>query len=190
MMVAEKSILTTCGYCAVGCQLVVETRHDQVIRVTPDPAGSPNHGHACVKGHFGHGFTHHPERLTTPLLRTPSGAFREASWAEALEFTARRLHETRDRYGPGAVGVVSSARCTNEENFLLQKFARVVLGTNNVDNCARVCHSPSAFALGEALGTGATTSSLDDVERSRLLMIVGANPTEAHPVLGARIRQG
>ncbi|MBF0285206.1 MAG: formate dehydrogenase subunit alpha [Magnetococcales bacterium] len=188
-IVAEQTVITTCGYCAVGCQLRVETAGGRVLRIEPDPAGSANRGHACVKGRFGHGFVHHPERLTTPLIRQPTGDFREASWAEALALVARRLGAIRDRDGPGALGVVSSARCTNEENFLLQKFARVVLGTNNVDNCARVCHSPSAFALGEALGTGAGTSSFEDVERSTLLMIVGANPTEAHPVLGARIRQ-
>jgi formate dehydrogenase major subunit len=186
--VPDHEVITTCVYCGVGCSLVARMRDDRVVAIRPDPNGSANRGHACVKGRYGHAFAHAPDRLTTPLIRQPDGEFREASWDEALELCASRLSEIR-KAGPQAFGLISSARCTNEENYLAQKFTRVVMGTNSVDNCARVCHSPSAFALGAALGTGAGTSSFEDVERSDVLMIFGANPTEAHPVFGARIKQ-
>ncbi|MBL6929048.1 MAG: formate dehydrogenase subunit alpha [Rhodospirillales bacterium] len=184
----DHEVTTTCVYCAVGCSLVAGVRDDRVVAVRPDPGGGANRGHACVKGRFGHAFVHAPDRLKNPLIRQADGGFREASWDEALKLTANRLAEVRDA-GPHAFGMISSARCTNEENYLAQKFTRVVMGTNSVDNCARVCHSPSAFALGAALGTGAGTNSFEDVERSDVLMIFGANPTAAHPVLGARIKQ-
>lgn len=181
----DEVVSTTCGYCGVGCRLLVSAADGKILRVEPDPAGSANRGHACVKGRFGHGFNHHPDRLTTPLIRDDDGHLQPATWEEALTLIAERF----TRIDPRAFGVVSSARCTNEENFLLQKFARMVMKTNTIDNCARVCHSPSAFALGEALGTGAGTNSFEDIERSDLLLIVGANPTASHPVLGARIKQ-
>ncbi|MBF0183318.1 MAG: formate dehydrogenase subunit alpha [Magnetococcales bacterium] len=185
----ERTVATTCGYCAVGCRLLLTVQQGEILRSEPDPQGSANRGHACVKGRFGHGFVHSPERLRRPLLRDADGVLQESDWPTVLAVIANRWQTIRDQFGSQSLAVVSSARCTNEENYLLQKFARLVLGSNHVDNCARVCHSPSAFALGEALGTGAGTSSFEDVERSDLLLLVGANPTEAHPVLGARIRQ-
>ncbi|MBF0588858.1 MAG: formate dehydrogenase subunit alpha [Magnetococcales bacterium] len=185
----EKEVSTVCGYCAVGCKLRVMVKDNQIQRIEPDPTGSANRGHACVKGRFGYAFINAPDRLRTPLIRQPDGQFKESRWDEAFSLVARRFQEIRHRYGGDALGVVSSARCSNEENFILQKFARVAFGSNNIDNCARVCHSPSAFALGEALGTGAGTNSFEDIEHSDVLMLVGANPTEAHPVLGARIKQ-
>ncbi|MBF0179351.1 MAG: formate dehydrogenase subunit alpha [Magnetococcales bacterium] len=183
----EQPVPTTCGYCAVGCRLLVTPSRGRILRVEADPDGSVNHGHACVKGRFGHGFVHAPDRLTTPLIRDAHGNLQPADWETTLSLVAERFATLRSTHGPRSVGVVSSARCTNEENYLLQKFARLALGTNNIDNCARVCHSPSAFALGEALGTGAGSSRFEDIDASTLLMIVGANPTESHPVLGARI---
>ncbi|MBF0436510.1 MAG: formate dehydrogenase subunit alpha [Magnetococcales bacterium] len=186
---ADSMVVTTCGYCGVGCRLRVSVRQGRILRVEPDPHGATNRGHACIKGRFGHGFVHARDRLTHPLIRNAQGVLQESDWDTALSLIAERFATLRATHGPQALGVVSSARCTNEENYLMQKFARVVLGTNNIDNCARVCHSPSAFALGEALGTGAGTGSFDDIERSDLILLVGANPTEAHPVLGARILQ-
>ncbi|MEO5349016.1 MAG: formate dehydrogenase subunit alpha, partial [Magnetococcus sp. YQC-3] len=187
--VGERRVVTTCGYCAVGCQLGVVVGQGAILRVEGEASGSANRGELCVKGRFGHGFVRASDRLTRPLIRDAAGILRESDWETALALVAERLAGIREAHGPGALGVVSSARCTNEENYLLQKFARVVLGTNNIDNCARVCHSPSAFALGEALGTGAGSSRFEEIDRSDLLLIVGANPTEAHPVLGARIRR-
>ncbi|MBF0369395.1 MAG: formate dehydrogenase subunit alpha [Magnetococcales bacterium] len=185
----DREVTTTCGYCAVGCRLRVQVKENRIVGMEPDLDGSANRGHACVKGRFGFQFVEAPDRLRLPLIRQPDGTFRESGWEEALDLVARRFMDIRQREGGRALGVVSSARCTNEENYLLQKMARVVFGTNNIDNCARVCHSPSAFALGEALGTGAGTNSFEDVERSDVLLLVGANPTEAHPVFGARIKQ-
>ncbi len=185
----DATVTTTCAYCGVGCSLNVNVKDGAVVNILPNPAGSANRGHTCVKGRFAHQFGASRDRLTKPLVRRADGRLHEAGWDEALDLVARRLSEVRDRHGPGAFAAISSARCTNEENFLMNKFARVVMRTNNIDNCSRVCHSPSAFALGAALGTGAGTNSFEDVEHSRLIMIIGANPTEAHPVYGARIKQ-
>lgn len=185
----EKEISSTCGYCGVGCKIHIQVANNRIITIDPDPQGSANRGHACVKGRFGFHFLSAPDRLQVPLIRQADGHFQESNWAEALALVAQRFLAIRQDFGADALAVVSSARCTNEENFILQKFARVVLGTNNIDNCARVCHSPSAFALGEALGTGAGTNSFEDIEQSEVLLLVGANPTEAHPVLGARIKR-
>ena len=186
---ADREVATTCTYCAVGCGLIAAIKDGEVIRMEPDPGCASNRGHSCVKGRFGFGFANHPQRLTTPLIRDKEGQYQPASWAEALELIAEKLTTIREQFGPHAFGAVSSSRCTNEENYLLQKFTRMVMQTNSVDNCARVCHSPSAFALGAALGTGAGTNSFEDVELSDVLLLVGANPTAAHPVLGSRIKQ-
>ncbi len=184
----DRTVNTTCSYCGVGCSLDVNIKDDRVINIVPSTTGSANRGHTCVKGRFAHQFAHSADRLRTPLVKE-NGAFREASWDETFELIARRFTEIRDQYGPSGFSMISSSRCTNEENFLMQKFARVVMGTNSVDNCSRVCHSPSAYALGQALGTGAGTNSFQDVHESDVLLICGANPTEAHPVFGARIKQ-
>ena len=185
----DHTTTTTCSYCAVGCSLDVNTKDGEVVNITPNTEGSANLGHTCVKGRFAHQFAASEDRLTSPLIKTGDGSFRKASWDEALDLIARRFNEIKAAHGPDAFAAISSSRCTNEENYLMQKFARVVMGTNSIDNCSRVCHSPSAYGLGKALGTGAGTNSFQDVEKSELLMIVGANPTEAHPVFGARIKQ-
>ncbi|MBF0359081.1 MAG: formate dehydrogenase subunit alpha [Magnetococcales bacterium] len=185
----DKKVSTVCGFCAVGCKLNVLVKGDRITAIEPDPDGSANLGHACVKGRFGYLFSNAPDRLETPLIKQKDGSFRESSWHEAFDLIAANFLKIRDLSGADALAVVSSARCTNEENFILQKFTRTVFKTNNIDNCARVCHSPSAFALGAALGTGAGTNSFEDIDSSDVLLLVGANPTEAHPVLGARIKQ-
>jgi formate dehydrogenase major subunit len=179
---------TVCPYCGVGCELLVGTRGNRIATVVPASDAPVNRGHACVKGRYAHGFVHATDRVTAPMLRTEKG-WREVSWDDAVSVVARGLRRVVERDGPGAVGVLGSARATNEDNYLLQKVARVGLGTNNVDCCARVCHAPSAAALRAALGTGAATNAFDDIEHAATILVYGANPTENHPVVGARIRQ-
>lgn len=179
---------TTCGYCGVGCTLEVATQGGEVTAVLPARDGPVNQGHACVKGRFAHGYLTSPERLTRPLLRR-NGRLEPVGWNEALGQIARGLRAAVDAGGPGAVAAISSARATNEENYLVQKFMRVVIGTNNVDNCSRLCHSPSAAGLTASFGLSGGTDSFDDVERADCLLVIGANPIEAHPVVGARLLQ-
>ena len=178
---------TTCVYCAVGCQMAVGTRDDHVVQVRPD-ADPVNRGHLCVKGRYAHEFVDAPDRVTQPMIKR-DGRWATVSWDQALDHTAERLRELAATHGPDAIGVLGSARATNEENYLIQKLARVALGTNNVDCCARVCHTPTARAMKDMLGTGAATNSFDDIERASLILLVGCNPTENHPVVGARIKQ-
>ncbi|MFE9924815.1 formate dehydrogenase subunit alpha [Streptomyces sp. NPDC005774] len=177
---------TTCGYCGVGCALDVVTADGEVTAVLPARDGPVNQGHACVKGRFAHGYLTSSERLTRPLLRR-DGRLEPAGWDEALGRVARGLRAAVAAGGPDAVAAISSARATNEENYLVQKFMRVVIGTNNVDNCSRLCHSPSAAGLTASFGLSGGTDGFDDVERSDCLLVVGANPVEAHPVVGARL---
>ncbi|WP_309715697.1 formate dehydrogenase subunit alpha, partial [Armatimonas sp.] len=179
-----KVVQTTCGYCGVGCQLEVhaDPTTNQIVQI--EGAESPvNHGHLCVKGRYAHAFVAHPERLTTPLIRK-DGVLVPASWGEALE---RIGQEFQSR--PGKVGGLSSSRATNEENYLFQKWFRGALGTNNVDCCARVCHAPTAAGMRASFGTGAATNSYADLERADLILVSGSNATDAHPVIGARIKQ-
>lgn len=185
--VAEHWTRTTCVYCGVGCQMDVGTRGGRVTQVRP--ADSPvNRGHLCVKGRYAWEFASAPDRVTTPLIRR-DGKWQAVNWDEALDFTAHRLKDIRARFGADAIGVLGSARATNEDNYLVQKLARVALGTNNVDCCARVCHTPSAKALKTMLGTGAATNGFDDIERAAAFLLCGCNPTENHPIVGARIKQ-
>jgi len=179
---------TTCPYCAVGCQMDVGTSDGAIVAVRPALDAPANRGHLCVKGRYGHGFVSAPDRVSHPLVRE-GGAWREVSWDEAIAAAADQLQSALDAGGPGAVGVLGSARVTNEENYVTQKLARAVLGTNNVDCCARVCHAPSAAALGAMLGTGAATSSFADIEAAATILVCGTNTTENHPVVGARIKQ-
>ncbi|MDX2169452.1 MAG: formate dehydrogenase subunit alpha [Deltaproteobacteria bacterium] len=179
---------SVCPYCGVGCEIDVGTRDGRITRITPAADAPVNRGHLCVKGRYAFEFVEHRDRLRTPLLRTAAG-WQAVAWADAVAFIAERLRGIVARHGPDAVAVLGSARATNEENYVAQKFARVALGTNNVDCCARVCHAPSAQALTDVLGTGAATSAFDDIELARTILVCGANPTDAHPVIGARIRQ-
>ncbi|MCC6561691.1 MAG: formate dehydrogenase subunit alpha [Xanthomonadales bacterium] len=186
--IAETWTRTTCAYCAVGCELQVGVADDRIVSVRPALDGPSNRGHACVKGRYAHGYVDAGDRVTTPMLRR-DGQWQRVAWDEAESETVARLRGILAKYGPDSVGVLGSARGTNEEAFLTQKFARLVLGTNNVDGCARVCHMPSAAALKRVLGTGAATNSFDDIEQARCFLVVGANPLANHPVVGARIRQ-
>lgn len=179
---------TTCVYCGVGCELEVGVAAGRVVRALPCKDSPVNKGHACSKGRYAHTFAASPDRLRQPLVRQ-GGGWQPLSWDEALDRCAAELGRITATHGPDSVGVVGSARATNEDNYLLQKFARLVLGTNNVDCCARVCHAPSAAAMKAVLGTGAATNSFDDIERAKGFLVFGANPLEAHPVVGARIRQ-
>ncbi len=177
------AVRTTCGYCGVGCQLEVRVDADRVARIDGAHDAAVNRGHLCVKGRYAHAFTRHRERLTAPLIRR-NGRLEPASWEEAIALVASEFLRLQ------AVSAgLSSSRCTNEENYLFQKWLRAGLGTNNVDCCARVCHAPSAAGMRESFGTGAATNSFADIEEADLLLIVGANVTEAHPIVGARIKQ-
>ena len=179
---------SVCGYCGVGCRVEIEAADGQVLRVNGVAGARVNRGHLCVKGRYAHAWHHSPERLTTPLLRDGDG-FREASWDEAIAFIARRLGEIKSESGADALGAFTSSRSTNEACYLLQKLFRTEIGTNNVDCCARVCHSSTALALQLVTGTGAASASYADIERAGCIVVAGANPTEAHPVVGARIKQ-
>ena len=183
----ERQTRTTCGYCGVGCSLEVSTRDNVIMTVRPAGEGSVNRGHACVKGRFAHGFLGSAERLTTPLIRR-NGTLAPATWDEAAGYVAARLTGIRDT-GPDGFALISSARATNEENYLAQKFARALMGTNNVDNCARLCHAPSAAGLAATFGLGGGTNPFDDLDRCDAILLAGANPTAAHPVVGSRIFQ-
>jgi formate dehydrogenase major subunit len=179
---------TVCPYCGVGCELLAGSRDGRLVSMRPAPDAPVNRGHLCVKGRYGFEFVDAPDRVTTPMIRR-AGAWQETSWDEAIGFAADRLRDVIGRHGPDQVGILGSARATNEDNYVAQKFARVVLGTNNVDCCARVCHAPSAAGLKQAVGAGLATNSFDDLERAGAILLWGANSTESHPVIGARIRQ-
>src|SRR6185503_10661402 len=160
----------------------------QITTIRPSMGGPSNHGHTCVKGRYAFDYVYAADRVTAPMIRR-SGQWEKVSWSEVNQFIADRLREAISRHGPDSIGLLSSARGTNEENYVAQKFARVVLGTNNIDCCARVCHSPTAAAMKMTLGTGAATNSLDEIEIARTILVCGANPTDGHPVTGARIKQ-
>ncbi|MCF8564523.1 formate dehydrogenase subunit alpha [Alicyclobacillus tolerans] len=179
---------TVCTYCGVGCSFDVWTKGRKILKVEPQQEAPANQVSTCVKGKFGWDFVNSPDRLTRPLIRRGS-EFVEVTWDEALEYTAQRLQEIRDTHGPNSIGYISSSKCTNEENYLMQKFARAVMGTNNVDNCSRYCQTPATEGLHRTMGLGGDTGSIKDIESSELVVIVGANPAESHPVLSTRIRR-
>jgi formate dehydrogenase major subunit len=184
----ETTTRTTCGYCGVGCTLDVHSADGRVVSITPALDGPVNRGHACVKGRFAHGFVTSPERLTTPLLRR-AGRLEPVPWEVALAHVADRLSGIRAQHGSDAIAAISSARATNEENYVLQKFMRAVVGTNNVDNCSRICHAPSAAGLTATFGLAGGTNPADDLDLADVILLAGSNATEAHPVVGARIKQ-
>jgi formate dehydrogenase major subunit len=183
----EKWTKTICSYCGTGCELEVGTREGKITTIRPGD-GPSNHGHTCVKGRYAFDYVYAQDRVTTPLLRR-GDKWEKIGWPEAIALLAGKLKEAAAKHGPDSVGLLSSARGTNEENYVAQKFARLVLGTNNIDCCARVCHSPTAAAMKMTLGTGAATNSLDEIELAKTILVCGANPTEGHPVTGARIKQ-
>jgi formate dehydrogenase alpha subunit len=190
-----QAVSTVCSYCGVGCRLHLEVADGRIVATTPDWDGPANHGLLCVKGRFGWPYVHDRARLTRPrvrraLLGGEGSELVEVDWDTALDLVARTLVELRERHGGEALGLLASAKCSNEENYLFQKLARQLLETNNVDHCARLCHSPTVAALGQALGSGAMTNSMDDVvEHAQSIFIIGSNTTEQHPVLGMRLRR-
>jgi len=180
-------VQTTCSYCGVGCQLEMWTANGRIVRVRGAEA-VPNHGSTCVKGRFGHTFMTHEERLTTPLIRR-NGTLEPATWDEAMEEIARRLVPIKEQHGPDAIVGLSSARCTNEENYLFQKMMRAAVGTNNVDHCARLCHASTVAGLAAAFGSGAMTNSIGEIEFAKCILVTGSNTTETHPVIATLIRR-
>ena len=179
---------TTCPYCGVGCEMKVGTRDNRIVSIRPQRRAPVNAGHLCGKGRYAFDFVSAADRITEPLIRTNDG-WRPLSWDDAIAYTAEELRRLLKECGPDSIGVLGSARGTNEENYLAQKFARVALGTNNVDCCARVCHAPTAAAMKLMLGTGAATNSYNDIEKAQTILLVGTNATENHSVIGARIKQ-
>ena len=179
---------TTCPYCGTGCELSVGTNQNQIVSIKPFLQAPVNHGHLCVKGRYAFNFVHSADRITEPMIRTNDG-WLQVTWDDAISFTARRLKCMLAECGPQSIGILGSARGTNEEAYLAQKFARTVIGTNNVDCCARVCHTPTAAAMKLMIGTGAATNSYNDIEKAKTILICGSNPTENHPIVGARIKQ-
>jgi formate dehydrogenase alpha subunit len=178
-----RKVETICPYCGVGCQIELNIKNDRIVKVYGVDNGSPNRGHLCVKGRFGLDYVHHQERLTTPMIKK-KGRFIEASWEEALELVAYRFKELKDKYGSDSLAGLSSAKCTNEENYLFQKFVRVCFGNNNVDHCARLCHASTVAGLGQAFGSGAMTNSIKEWGKSDVVLVTGSNTTEAHPIIG------
>ena len=193
--VPDRSVDTTCAYCGVGCSLRAEVKGDQVVRMVPHKDGKANHGHACVKGRFAWGYANHPERITAPMIRErTSDPWRETSWADAVDYAAKRLQAVQAKHGRKSIGGITSSRCTNEEVWVVQKMVRTAFNNNNVDTCARVCHSPTGYGLMQAFGTSAGTQDFDSVLDADAIVVIGANPTQGHPVFASlmkrRLRQG
>ncbi len=193
--VPDRVVKTTCAYCGVGCSFRAELKGNTVVRMVPDEDGKANHGHSCVKGRFAWGYANHPDRKTKPMIRESiDDDWREVGWDEAFVFAAKRLNAIKKKHGPKSIGGITSSRCTNEEVWLVQKTIRAAFGNNNVDTCARVCHSPTGYGLKQTFGESAGTQNFDSVRETDLIMVIGANPTEAHPVFGSamkkRLREG
>ncbi|MDN3644220.1 formate dehydrogenase subunit alpha [Lutimonas halocynthiae] len=187
-LIPDETIRTTCTYCGVGCQLDVSVIDGEIRGIQAPETAEVNQGHTCLKGRFAFQFYNHPDRLREPLIKK-NGEFEVVTWEEAYDFMAEKLLKVRDTYGKDAIGCISSSRATNEENYLMQKMTRVALNTNNIDGCARVCHAPTAYGMQKAFGTGAATNSIVDLDLTDCILLFGANPTEAHPVTGAKIKQ-
>ena len=186
----EHSVITTCAYCGVGCAFKAEMKGNEVVRMTPWKDGKANEGHSCIKGRFAWGYATHKDRITTPMIRKNiSDPWQEVSWDEAIGYAASEFKRIQAKYGRDSVGGITSSRCTNEESYLVQKLIRAAFGNNNVDTCARVCHSPTGYGLGQTYGTSAGTQTFKSVEHSDVIMVIGANPSEAHPVFGSRMKK-
>jgi formate dehydrogenase major subunit len=188
--VPDRTVLTTCAYCGVGCSFKAEMKGDQVIRMVPYKDGKANHGHSCVKGRFAWGYATHKDRITKPMIRDNiADPWREVSWDEAIGFAAGKLKQTQSKYGRKSIGGITSSRCTAEEVWVMQKAIRTAFGNNNVDTCARVCHSPTGYGLKQTFGTSAGTQDFDSVEQADVIMVIGANPTDAHPVFASQMKR-
>lgn len=185
---ATKKTRTVCTYCGVGCNLDISSSNGDILSIQAPYDAAVNTGHTCLKGRYAFSFYDHEDRLTSPMIRK-NGELEDVSWDEAYDYIVTKLEGYKKDFGPDFIAGISSSRCTNEENYLMQKFMRAVVGTNNIDGCARVCHSPTALGLQRTFGTGAATNSIEDIYMSDCLMIIGANPTDAHPVTGARMKQ-
>jgi len=186
----EHSVVTTCAYCGVGCSFKAEMRGDEVVRMVPFKDGKANRGHSCVKGRFAWGYANHRERILKPMIRGKiSEPWREVSWEEAIGRVASEFKRIQVKYGRGSIGGITSSRCTDEETFLVQKLVRATFGNNNVDTCARVCHSPTGYGLSTTFGTSAGTQDFDSVEHTDVAILIGANPTDAHPVFASRMKK-
>ncbi|MDP3790228.1 MAG: molybdopterin-dependent oxidoreductase, partial [Candidatus Omnitrophota bacterium] len=198
----DKTVTTICPYCGVGCRIKLEVKNNKIMRAVPDIDGPANNGHLCVKGRFGsYDFVSDPGRLKQPLIRIDPNrfirvddknfdkVFRTASWEEALDLAAGRFRQVKEKYGPDALAGISSARCTNEENYVFQKFMRAAIGTNNIDHCARLCHAPTVAGLGMSFGSGAMTNSISEIGNADCIFIIGSNTTEAHPVIALEVKR-
>jgi formate dehydrogenase major subunit len=186
----EHSVVTTCAYCGVGCSFKAEMRGEEVVRMVPYKDGEANRGHSCVKGRFAWGYATHRERILKPMIRAKvTDPWKEVSWDEAIGYAASEFKRIQAQYGRNSVGGITSSRCTNEETFLVQKLIRAGFGNNNVDTCARVCHSPTGYGLGQAFGTSAGTQNFDSVEHTDVIIVIGANPASAHPVFASRMKK-
>ena len=190
----ERAVTTTCAYCGVGCTFKAEVRGSgaatEVVRMAPDRSGDANHGHACVKGRFAFGYATHPDRILKPMVRKSiHDEWREVSWEEAIRYAASEIRRIQAKYGRDSVGGITSSRCTNEETFLVQKMVRAAFGNNNVDTCARVCHSPTGYGLKSTIGESAGTQAFTSIARADVIMVVGANPTDGHPVFASQMKQ-
>src|SRR6266571_941414 len=192
---AEHSVVTTCAYCGVGCSFRAEMKGEEVVRMVPNKDGHANHGHSCVKGRFAIGYATHTDRILKPMIRAKiSDPWREVSWEEAIGYAASELKRIQAKYGRDSIGGITSSRCSNEETYLVQKLVRAGFGNNNVDTCARVCHSPTGYGLKQTLGESAGTQNFDSVMKTDVIFVIGANPTDGHPVFASqmkrRLRQG
>ena len=186
----EHSVVTTCAYCGVGCSFRAEMKGDQLVRMVPHKGGDANHGHSCVKGRFAFGYATHKDRIKAPMIRDSiDQPWREVSWEAAMAFAADRLKSIQKEHGRESIGGITSSRCTNEETYLVQKLIRTAFGNNNTDTCARVCHSPTGYGLKQTLGESAGTQTFDSVMKSDCVLVIGANPTDAHPVFGSLMRR-
>jgi formate dehydrogenase major subunit len=184
----DKTVTTTCGYCGVGCRLEAHARQGRIVSISPAEDGPANEGHTCLKGRFAHQFTRSRDRLTSPLIRE-NGELRVASWDEALQRIVSELTRIKDTYGPDAIAGLASSRATNEDCYAMQRLIRAAIGTNNIDNCSRVCHSPTSFAMRKSFGLSGATGSFSDIDHAEVAVLIGVNPTQGHPVVGARIKQ-
>ncbi|MBV8730243.1 MAG: formate dehydrogenase subunit alpha [Acidobacteriia bacterium] len=186
----EHSVVTTCAYCGVGCTFKAELQGNEVVRMVPYKDGKANHGHSCVKGRFAWGYATHKDRVLKPMIRAKiTDPWREVTWDEAINYAAGEFKRIQAKYGRDSIGGITSSRCTNEETYLVQKLVRAAFGNNNVDTCARVCHSPTGYGLKNTFGTSAGTQDFDSVDAANVIMVIGANPTDAHPVFASRMKR-
>ena len=185
-----RSVITTCAYCGVGCSFKAELKGDELVRMVPYKDGGANEGHSCVKGRFAFGYATHPDRKLNPMVREKiTDEWREVSWEEAIQTVATRMRDIQSQHGNGSIGAITSSRCTDEEVYAVQKMVRAAFGNNNVDTCARVCHSPTGYGLSQTFGTSAGTQDFRSVDHCDVMLVIGANPTDAHPVFGSRMKQ-